>query len=115
MTTRHALAAVALVLGTSALATAARSEDPNAQPTPAGAPTMQAAVAEALDNSEELAAIRARIQAAEAKVRPAGALPDPMVSAGLQNIPVGQGVAIDKDMTMWRCSPHHWVMRATTS
>jgi outer membrane protein TolC len=59
---------------------------------------MQAAVAEALDNSEELAAIRARIQAAEAKVRPAGALPDPMVSAGLQNIPVGQGVAIDKDM-----------------
>jgi outer membrane protein TolC len=85
-------------LGTSALATAARSEDPNAQPTPAVAPTIEAAVAQALDKSEELAAIRARLEAAEAKVRPAGALPDPMVSAGLQNIPVGQGVAIDKDM-----------------
>ncbi len=30
-------------------------------------------------------------------VRPAGALPDPMLSAGLQNIPVGEGIRLDRD------------------
>jgi len=98
VTTRQALAALALVLGMGSLATAASCDEPNPVPPPAVAPTMEAAIAEALDRSEELAAIRARIEAAEARIRPAGALPDPMVSVGLQNIPVGQGVAIDKDM-----------------
>jgi cobalt-zinc-cadmium efflux system outer membrane protein len=59
---------------------------------------LQALVAEALDRSEELAALRSRIEAAEAMVRPAGALPDPMAMVGLSNIPVGSGLQVDQDM-----------------
>lgn len=61
------------------------------------APTLEAAVAEALERSAELAALRERIAAAEAMVRPAGALPDPMASFGLVNIPVGT-LALDEEM-----------------
>ncbi|HUU55247.1 MAG TPA: hypothetical protein VMY87_10055, partial [Armatimonadota bacterium] len=59
---------------------------------------LQALVAEALERSEELAALRERAAAAEAMVRPAGALPDPMAMAGLSNVPVGSGVQLDEDM-----------------
>jgi len=59
---------------------------------------LEALVAEALDRSEELAALRERAAAAEAMVRPAGALPDPMAMAGLSNVPVGSGVQLDQDM-----------------
>jgi len=98
VTMRHAFVALAVALGTAALAPAATCQEPNPDPGPAVAPTMEAAIAEALDRSEELAAIQARVRVAEAKIRPVGALPDPMVSAGFQNIPVGEGVAIDKSM-----------------
>ncbi|HUU54725.1 MAG TPA: TolC family protein, partial [Armatimonadota bacterium] len=59
---------------------------------------LEALVGEALGMSAELAALRERAAAAEAMVRPAGALPDPMAMAGLSNIPVGTGVQLDQDM-----------------
>jgi len=46
-------------------------------------------IAEAVERSEELSALRERIEAAEARVRPSGALPDPVASVALSNVPVG--------------------------
>ena len=60
--------------------------------------SLEAMIAEAESRSEELSALQDRIAAAEAMVRPARALPDPMASAGLQNIPVGKGIQLDQDM-----------------
>lgn len=98
MTSRSGLAALVLLFWPGAPTSAAGSGQPSHELASGGSLTIEAAIAEALDRSEELAAIRARISAAEAKIRPAGALPDPMLSAGLQNIPAGQGVALDRDM-----------------
>lgn len=50
-------------------------------------PTLESAVAEALARSAELSSLRAQTEAAEAMIAPAGALPDPMLSVGLKNIP----------------------------
>src|SRR5687767_12645163 len=44
-------------------------------------------VARALEVSPRLRASRARVEAAEARVAPAGARPDPMLMAGIQNFP----------------------------
>ena len=63
-----------------------------------GAATLEALVAEALERSAELRALEERARAAEAMVRPAGALPDPMAMVGLSNIPVGSGAQLDQDM-----------------
>jgi outer membrane protein TolC len=66
-----------------------------AQPDPAPerlvrpAPTREALLDEAIENSAELQALRRRIEAAEASVRPAGALPDPMATLSVANVPVG--------------------------
>jgi outer membrane protein TolC len=54
-----------------------------------------AAVSEALESSAELDALRHRIAAAEAAVRPAGSLPDPVATVGLSNVPVG-GLELDR-------------------
>jgi outer membrane protein TolC len=94
---RYGLAAFILMLGAGVVAGAAAAGEPRVEPPAITSPALDSFIAEALDRSQELAAIRARIEAAEAKIKPAGALPDPMVSAGFQNIPVGQGVALDKD------------------
>jgi len=61
-------------------------------------PTIAALLAEALARSQELYALQERVVAAEAMIRPAGALPDPMAQVGYQNIPVGAGLALDQDM-----------------
>ena len=63
-----------------------------------GALSLSAAIAEALEKSAELKALARRVEAAESMVRPAAALPDPMASVGLTNIPVGSGVQLDQDM-----------------
>ncbi len=60
--------------------------------------SLEAVAVEAVARSEELAAMRDRIAAAEAMVRPAGALPDPMAMVGLSNVPVGSGLQLDEDM-----------------
>ena len=59
------------------------------------APTVQALVAEALERSAELAALSERIAAAEASAAPAGALPDPMASIAISNVPV-EGVELNR-------------------
>ncbi len=65
----------------------------------AGSPTTLATLlAEALARSQELYALQERVVAAEAMIRPAGALPDPMAQVSYQNIPVGAGLALDQDM-----------------
>ena len=92
---------VILILAASA-GVGATSQGGTAGPAPtpelaSAAPTLEAVVAEALERSAELAALRDRIAAAEAMVRPASALPDPMASFGLVNIPVGT-LALDEDM-----------------
>jgi outer membrane protein TolC len=59
--------------------------------------TLEQAVCEAIAKSAELASLQHQVTAAQAMVAPAGALPDPMLSAGLSNIPVGAGIRLDQD------------------
>jgi outer membrane protein TolC len=84
-----ALLLVGMIAGLPAAARAASAEP--------AAPPVSALLAEALEKSAELAALREQIAAAEAKVIPAGAPADPVASVGLNNIPVG-GLRLDEDM-----------------
>jgi len=59
--------------------------------------TRDQAICEAIEKSAELASLEQQAAAAEAMVAPAGALPDPMLSAGLSNLVVGQGLRLDQD------------------
>ncbi len=68
-----------------------------ADPAPRPSPALETFVAEALANSKELYAAREQIAAAQARVVSAGTLADPMISAGLTNIPVG-GISLDRDV-----------------
>ncbi len=61
----------------------------------AAAPALEALVAEAVAKSAELAALGQRIAAAEASAAPAGALPDPMASIAISNVPV-DGIELDR-------------------
>ena len=61
----------------------------------AGAPRLESVIAEAVQSSAELAALRERIAEAEALVRPVGALPAPMASVAVSNVPVW-GVELDR-------------------
>ncbi len=64
------------------------------------APALGALVAEALQNNPELRAAAKETEAAGERVRPAGALEDPMLEAGLLNVPF-QGLRLNReDMTM---------------
>jgi outer membrane protein TolC len=107
---KRGLAAFALLLGAGfACAEGSRNVRPavaglpassgaaSADPASAPAPTLDALISQALDSSRELAAVGQQIAAAEARVVTAGALPDPMLSAGLSNVPVG-GIELDGDM-----------------
>lgn len=58
----------------------ARAQRPEADP-------LQALVAQALANNPSIRAAEARVEAARAAIGPAAALPDPMLSAGLMNVP----------------------------
>jgi outer membrane protein TolC len=60
-------------------------------------PTLDQALSEALAKSAELASLQQQVTAAENMIAPAGALPDPMLSAGLSNLVVGQGLRLDQD------------------
>jgi len=62
-------------------------------PTP---PALESLAAEALARSAELAALRARIRAAEAEATAAGTLPSPMAFVTLSSVPVGTA-EIDQD------------------
>lgn len=57
-------------------------------------------VAEALRDNPELQAARRALQAARSRVEPAGALDDPMLEAGVLNLPVQSRSFAAEDMTM---------------
>ena len=88
-----ACSALALVMVAGAMVAAATEAVPDDPP--AAALTLESVVAEALESSAELEAVRAHVRAAEASIAPAGALPDPMLSLSVSNVPVG-GVRLDE-------------------
>jgi outer membrane protein, heavy metal efflux system len=59
-------------------------------PVAAVVPTLDSLVATALAANPKIRAAAARVQAARARVGPAGARPDPMLMAGVQNLPVSE-------------------------
>ena len=66
----------------------------------AAAPALSSLVAEALQNNPELRAAAKETEAASQRVRPAGALEDPMLEAGLLNVPIQPFSLNREDMTM---------------
>jgi len=66
----------------------------------ATAPALSTLVAEALQNNPELRAAAKETDAAGERVRPAGALEDPMLEAGLLNVPLQSFSLNREDMTM---------------
>jgi outer membrane protein, heavy metal efflux system len=66
----------------------------------AAAPALGSLVAEALQNNPELRAAAKETEAADERVRPAGALEDPMLEAGLLNVPIQSWRLNREDMTM---------------
>ena len=93
---RFAIAAA--VLG----ATLATASGALAQGAPAAvaAPALSALVAEALQHNPELRGAAKETEAAGQRIRPAGALEDPMVEAGLLNVPIQPLRLNREDMTM---------------
>jgi len=65
-----------------------------------GAQTLSSLVDEALRNNPELRAASNEAEAAKQRVRPAGALEDPMLEAGLLNAPIQPFSLNREDMTM---------------
>ncbi|MBI2313939.1 MAG: TolC family protein [Betaproteobacteria bacterium] len=57
-------------------------------------------VSEALQNNPEIRAARKEVEAAQARISPAGALDDPMLEAGVINLPVDSRRFDREDMTM---------------
>ncbi len=73
-----------------------------AQPADAtgAAPDVEALVETALSRAPSLAALQARLSAARQREEPAGALPDPMIEARLQNISLDEWTVGEMDMSM---------------
>ena len=71
------------------------------QPADAGAThALSSLIAEALQNNPELRAAAKETEAANQRVRPAGALEDPMLEVGLLNVPIQSLRLNSEDMTM---------------
>ena len=70
-----------------------------AQATPAADSTLARITAEAIAANPSLDASRAMARAAAARVRPAGALPDPMVSAGVMDLTLPRFAFRESDFT----------------
>lgn len=81
-----------------AAATPAWAQNP--RPVAAVAPALSSLIAEALQNNAELRAAAKEAEAAGLRVRPAGALEDPMLEAGLLNVPISPWRLNREDMTM---------------
>lgn len=88
----YGMALLATVLGDSAYAQDRRPQ--------AASSALSALVAEALQNNPELRAAAKEIEAANQRVRPAGALDDPMLEAGFINLPIQPLRFNREDMTM---------------
>ena len=92
---RFAAAAIAIA---AAAAFPAWAQNPPADA--GGAQTLRSLVAEALQNNPELRAAAKAAEAGNQRVRPAGALEDPMLEAGLLNAPFQPFSLNSEDMTM---------------
>src|SRR5688572_1092640 len=79
------------------LAAAASIEAPAA---PGGESTLPRLIAEALRNNPEIRAARHERDASVQRVSPAGALDDPMIEAGVVNVPTRSFSFSREDMTM---------------
>jgi outer membrane protein TolC len=91
--------ALAITLSAAALATPAFAQNA-AAPAPAASAALGVLIAEALQNNPELRAAAKETEAAGERVRPAGALEDPMLEAGLLNVPIQPWRLNREDMTM---------------
>jgi len=98
-----ALVAVSPLAAARAQAVPPASADGERPPHPVYAVTdsgaLDALVAQALDASPAIHAAAARVRAAEARVGAAGARPDPMLMAGVQNLPIS-GAGFSDEMAM---------------
>ena len=65
-----------------------------------GQSNLDSLIARALAFNPELAAARSRTEAARLRIAPAGSRPDPMLMAGLINVPVNNFSLTDDEMTM---------------
>jgi len=83
-----------------AIATVATAIDARAQGKTGNPGELDSLVASALVTNPDLAAARSRVTAARARIAPAGSRPDPMLMAGLINVPVNNFSLTDDDMTM---------------
>ena len=92
--TSQALAQPALELARPASAAEATANDPTG-----ASPSLETLIAEALQRSPAIAAARAEVAARREMEAPAGALPDPMVEAMLQNIGFSPSVG-EEEMSM---------------
>jgi len=90
--------ACAQILSAQAAAVVSVEVDPGGSR--AGAPALGALIAEALQNNPELRAAAKETEAAGERVRPAGALEDPMLEAGVLNVPIQPFRLNREDMTM---------------
>ena len=95
----HLLAVLTCAAAFAAGAWAVPSQAQEPSPNSAGA-GLKALVAEALKNNPELRAAEREREAADQRVRPAGALDDPMVEAGFINVPLQPLRFNREDMTM---------------
>jgi len=63
---------------------------------------------EAESNNPSLVAARHEAEAARLMIRPAGALPDPMLELGLMSVPVNNLSLTDEDMTQFAITATQW-------
>ena len=91
-----ALIAAAVVAAAAATSACAQNRLTDA----AAAPALGSLIAEALQNNPELRAAAKETEAANQRVRPAGALEDPMLEAGFLNLPAQSLRFNREDMTM---------------
>jgi outer membrane protein, heavy metal efflux system len=89
----------ALVLGL-ALAAFAPSAFPQGAGQAAGDAVLKQLIAEAIGSNPDIRAARSENEAARHRIAPAGALDDPMLEAGLLNVPTNSWSLSREDMTM---------------
>ncbi len=102
ITVRLIAVAVALAMGALPAAAAERREYEHAAPSQSDtAPSPLAAlIEEALRANPEIRAARQEVEASQQRIAPAGALNDPMLEAGVLNLPVNSFNFRQDDMTM---------------
>jgi outer membrane protein TolC len=94
---------LAVTTATTALGQGARAS--------AAATDLDSLVARALAVSPQLRAANRRVDAARARIGPAGALPDPMLMAGIQNLPLGKERDTGANGAMAASGPDPMTMR----